>query len=214
MTAVVSEEVDRYAEAHTTPPGELLARLAEETRAHLSSPQMMSGTVAGRLLEFLVFALQPRRVLEVGTYSGYSAVSMAAALPPGGHIDTCEIDEAHAAVAARYLGEAGLENRVTIHLGPALETVERLEGEFDLVFVDADKVSYPTYYDVLLPRLAERGLMVFDNTLWSGRVVAPDDAPETRAIDALNDRIASDPAVVAVMLTVRDGVTLVRRAGS
>jgi caffeoyl-CoA O-methyltransferase len=90
--------------------------------------------------------------------------------------------------------------------------VERLEGEFDLVFVDADKVSYPTYYEVLLPRLAQRGLMVFDNTLWSGRVVAPDDAPETQAIAALNDRIASDPAVVAVMLTVRDGVTLVRRA--
>jgi caffeoyl-CoA O-methyltransferase len=209
---IVSEDVERYAEAHTTPPGDLLARLAEDTREHLSSPQMMSSTAAGRLLEFLVFALQPRRILEVGTYSGYSAICMAAVLPRGAHIDTCEIDEAHALVAARYLEEAGLADRVTIHVGPALETVERLEGEFDLVFVDADKVSYPTYYEVLLPRLAARGLMVFDNTLWSGRVVAPDDAPETLAIAALNDRIAADPAVVAVVLTVRDGVTLVRRA--
>jgi caffeoyl-CoA O-methyltransferase len=200
---IVSEEVERYAEAHTTAPGDLLGRLAEDTRAHLSSPQMMSSTAAGRLLEFLAFALQPQRVLEVGTYSGYSAISMAAVLPPGAHVDTCEIDEAHAAVAARYLEEAGLADRVTIHVGPALETVERLEGEFDLVFVDADKVSYPTYYEVVLPRLAQRGLMVFDNTLWSGRVVAPDDAPETQAIAALNDRIASDPAVVAVLLTVR-----------
>ena len=173
---------------------------------------MLTGPIEGRLLQFLVYALRPQRVLELGTYSGYSALSMAAVLPPGGHIDTCEVDETHAAVARRYLDEAGLLDRVTIHVGPALETIARLEGEFDLVFIDADKVNYPTYYDALLPRLTEHGLMVLDNTLWSGRVVDPDDSPETTAITSLNDRIAADPAVVAVMLTVRDGVTLVRRA--
>jgi caffeoyl-CoA O-methyltransferase len=137
---------------------------------------------------------------------------MAAVLPPGGHIDTCEVDETHATVARRYLEEAGLADRVTIHLGPALETIDRLEGEFDLIFIDADKVNYPAYYEALLPRLSGRGLMVLDNTLWSGRVVEPDDSPETQTIAALNDRIASDPRVVATVLTVRDGVTLVRRA--
>ena len=211
MVVIASEEIERYAEEHTTPPSKLQRRLAEETRAELRSPQMLTGTVEGRLLEFLVFALQPQRVLELGTYSGYSTISMAGVLPPGGHIDTCELDETHATVARRYLEEAGLADRVTIHLGPALETIERLQGEFDLIFVDADKVNYPAYYEALLPRLSERGLMVLDNTLWSGRVVHPDDSPETQAIAALNDRIASDPGVVATVLTVRDGVTLLRR---
>jgi caffeoyl-CoA O-methyltransferase len=210
---IASDEIERYAEAHTTPPSELLLRLAEETRAELRSPTMLSGPVAGRLLELLVFALRPQRVLEVGTYSGYSSISMASVLPSGGHIDTCELDEAHAAVARRYLEAAGLGDRVTIHLGPALETIGRLEGDFDLIFVDADKMSYPAYYDALVPRLSDRGIMVLDNTLWSGRVVAePDGSPETRMFVELNDRIASDPRVVAVVLTVRDGITLLRRA--
>jgi caffeoyl-CoA O-methyltransferase len=211
MSFIVPEEIEQYAEAHTTRPGELLRRLAAETRATLASPQMLTGTIEGRLLEFLVFATEARRVLELGTYSGYSAISMAAALPPGGHIDTCEVDEEHAAVAKRYIEEAGYADRITIHIGPALETIARLDGEFDLVFIDADKVNYGTYYDALVPRLSTRGLMAIDNTLWSGKVLGPDDDPGTRAIAELNDRIAADSSVVAVQLTVRDGVTLVRR---
>ncbi|MGH3018560.1 MAG: O-methyltransferase [Gaiellaceae bacterium] len=212
LSFLVSEEIERYAEEHATAPSDLLRRLAEQTQAELSTPQMLTGPIEGRLLEFLVFALRPKRVLELGTYSGYSSLSMAGALPPGGHIDTCEVEPAHADVARRYHEEAGLADRITIHVGPALETIARLEGDFDLVFIDADKPNYPAYYDALLPRLTEGGLMVVDNTLWSGRVVDPDDSPETAAITALNDRIAADPGVVAVMLTVRDGVTLVRRA--
>jgi caffeoyl-CoA O-methyltransferase len=212
VTSIVNEEVERYADAHTTPPGALLLRLADETRSTLRSPTMLTGTVEGRLLEFLVFATGARRVLELGTYSGYSAISMAAGLPPDGHIDTCEVDEAHAAVARRYIEEAGYADRITIHLGPALDTLAELEGSFDLVFVDADKVNYVAYYEALLPRLVGRGLMVFDNTLRSGRVVEPDDSEDTKTIMELNDRLATDPAVVAVQLTVRDGVTLVRHA--
>ncbi|HEX2045186.1 MAG TPA: class I SAM-dependent methyltransferase [Gaiellaceae bacterium] len=212
LSFLVSEEVERYAEAHTTPAGRLLDRLAEETRASLDRPEMLTGPIEGRFLQFLVFALRPRRVLELGTYSGYSAISMASALPPGGHLDTCEIDERHAAVAARYVEEAGYGDRITIHVGSALETLERLGGDYDFVFVDADKPNYSTYYDLLLPRLSAQGLMAFDNTLWSGRVVDPDGSEETSALVALNDRLASDPAVVAVQLTVRDGITLVRRA--
>jgi caffeoyl-CoA O-methyltransferase len=211
MVFIASEEIERYAEAHTTPPSELQRRLAEETREALRSPEMLTGLVEGRLLEFLVFAMRPQRVLELGTYSGYSTLAMASVLPPGGRIDTCELDEEHAAVARRYLDEADLGDRVTIHLGPALETIEQLEGEFDLVFIDADKVNYPAYYEALVPRLSPHGIMVLDNTLWSGRVAEPDDSPETRMFVELNARIASDPRVVAVVLTVRDGVTLVRR---
>ena len=212
MVSIASDEIQAYAEANTTPPTELQRRLADETRETLRSPQMLTGTVEGRLLEFLVFAKQPRRVLELGTYSGYSSLSMAGMLPPGGHIDTCEVNETHAAVARRYLDEAGLGDRVTVHLGPALETIERLDGVYDLIFIDADKLNYPAYYDVLVPRLAPDGIMVLDNTLWSGRVAEPDDSPETQMFVELNARIAADPRVVAVVLTVRDGVTLLRRA--
>jgi caffeoyl-CoA O-methyltransferase len=211
MPQITSEEIERYAEAHTTPPSDLQRRLAEETRETLRSPEMLTGIVEGRLLEFLVFALRPQRVLELGTYSGYSSLAMAQTLPPGGHIDSCELDEMHAEVARRYHEEAGVADRITVHIGPALETIERLEGEFDLVFVDADKPGYPAYYEALVPRLSAGGIMVLDNTLWSGRVAEPPETPETEMFVELNARIASDPRVVAVLLTVRDGVTLVRR---
>jgi caffeoyl-CoA O-methyltransferase len=209
---IVSEEIDRYAEAHTSPPGELLARLAEETRATLELPQMLTGPVEGRLLEFLVFASSARRVLEVGTYSGYAALSMAAALPPDGRIDTCEVEERHADVARRYIAESPYADRIHVHVGPALETIERLEGTFDFVFIDADKVNYRNYYEALVPRLAEGGLMAVDNTLWSGRVLdAEDDSESTRAIVEFNEHVHNDPRVTSMMLTVRDGITLIRR---
>jgi caffeoyl-CoA O-methyltransferase len=169
---------------------------------------MLTGTIEGRFLEFLVYATGARRVLELGTYSGYSAISMAAALPAEGRIDTCEVDAQHAAVAHRYIEEAGLSDRITIHLGPALETIARLEGEFDFVFIDADKENYVNYYEAVLPRL-----IAADNTLWSGRVLdESDDSEATLAIRAFNEHVRSDDRVVSVMLTVRDGVTLIRPA--
>jgi caffeoyl-CoA O-methyltransferase len=214
VSFIVPEQIEEYADAHTTPPPELLAELAQETKATLDSPQMLTGTIEGRLLELLVYALRPRRVLELGTYSGYSALSMAAGLPEGGHIDTCEVDERHADVARRYIGRSPFADRITVHVGPALETIERLGGQFDFVFVDADKENYGNYYEALLPRLAPGALMAFDNTLWSGRVLERDDDSETtRVIRELNDRIASDDRVTAVVLTVRDGITLLRRRG-
>jgi caffeoyl-CoA O-methyltransferase len=213
MTYVVPDEIDTYAAGHTTPPTDLLARLAEETRSTLDAPQMLTGTLEGRFLELLVHAIGATRILEFGTYSGYSSISMAAALAPGGRIDTCEIDEKHAAVANRYIEEAGYSDRITVHLGPALETVERLEGEFDFVFIDADKPNYVNYYEAVVPRLAAGGLIAADNTLWSGRVLdESDDSEGTLAIRAFNEHVLADERVVSVMLTVRDGVTLIRRA--
>jgi caffeoyl-CoA O-methyltransferase len=212
MSFIVPEEIEEYAEAHTTPPTQLLTALSGETRETLVAPQMLTGPIEGRFLEFLVYALKAKRVLELGTYSGHSALSMAAGLPRGGHIDTCEFDETHAEVARRYVGQSPYADRITVHVGPALETIKQLEGDFDFVFVDADKENYLNYYEALLPRLAEGGLMALDNTLWSGRVLDDsDDSEDTHAIKAINDRIASDERVTSVMLTVRDGVTLVRR---
>jgi predicted O-methyltransferase YrrM len=212
---IVDPDVERYAEEHTTPPEPLLASLAEETQRTLPSPQMLTGPIEGRFLELLVFATGARRVLEIGTYSGYSALSMAAGLPPDGRIDTCEIDERHAEVARRYIAQSPHSDRITVHLGPARETIDRLEGTFDLVFIDADKENYRNYYEATLPRLSERGLIAVDNTLWSGRarLLDPSDESEsTQAIRAFNEYARGDARVVCVMLSVRDGVTLIRRA--
>jgi caffeoyl-CoA O-methyltransferase len=214
MAFIVDDGVERYAEVHTTPPEPLLAELAEETRASLRAPQMLTGTIEGRFFELLVYSVGARRVLELGTYSGYSALSMAAGLPEGGRIDTCEVDETHAAVARRYIVRAGLSDRITVHLGPALETVERLDGPFDFVFIDADKENYRNYYEAVLPKLAPRGLIAVDNTLWSGRVAdESNDDETTRVIREFNDYVRADDRVVSVLLTVRDGVTLIRRKG-
>jgi caffeoyl-CoA O-methyltransferase len=206
-------EIDAYAEAHTTSPPPLLDALAEETRATLKAPQMLTGPVEGRFLQTLVFATGARRVLEIGTYSGYSALSMAAGLPEGGHIDSLELQQEHADVARRYIAESPYADRVTVHVGPAGKTLERLEGPWDLVFVDADKTGYDAYYEAVLPQLAPGGLIVFDNMLQGGRVVdRPDGDENTKAIAALNEKLRNDSRVTAVLLTVRDGVTLVRKA--
>jgi caffeoyl-CoA O-methyltransferase len=207
---MIDEAIEQYAEAHTTPPDPLLAKLAEETYATMSMPQMLTGTVEGRLLELLVHGLGARQVLEIGTFTGYASLSMAAALPDGGHVHTCDIEPRHIEVAQRYIDQSPYADRITIHVGPALETIATLDGDFDFVFIDADKPNYDNYYEAVLPRLSERGLIAVDNTLWSGRVLDPED-DNSRALAALNDKLAADERVVVVQLTVRDGVTLIRR---
>lgn len=212
---IVGDEIEAYAAAHTTPPDARLQELALETLETLRSPQMLTGDIEGRFLEFLVFLAQPQLVLEIGTYSGYSALSMAAALAPGARIVTCELLDEHADVAERHIAGAGLSDRIEVRRGPALDTIATLAGPFHLVFIDADKESYLAYYEAVLRKLAPNGLIVIDNVLWSGRVAAlpsDDDSEATTALRAFNDHVAADPRVVCVVLTVRDGVTLVRRA--
>jgi caffeoyl-CoA O-methyltransferase len=210
---LVPEHLDRYADSVTTPAPELLRRLDEETRAALTSPQMLSGTVVGRLLETLVWLRRPRLVLEIGTYSGGSALWMAGALADGGRIVSCELDPERADFAEAQIARAGMGDRVQVRRGPALDTVRALDEPLDLVFLDADKTGYPAYYEEVVPRLARDGLLVADNTLMSGRVIDPDPADASAtAIAAFNARAASDPRVVATLLTVRDGVTLIRPA--
>ena len=209
---IASPEIEAYAEAHTTPMVELLRELTAETHATLPVPQMLTDVVAARLLELLVYASGARRVLEIGTFSGFSALSMAAGLPHDGRIDTCEIDPVHAEVARRYIARSPYASRIVVHLGPALETIAALEGDFDFVFIDADKPNYANYLDAVLPRLSPHGLIAVDNTLWSGRVAEPEQDEMTRMMAAFNDRVAGDPSLVSVILTVRDGITVIRRA--
>jgi predicted O-methyltransferase YrrM len=207
------DEILNYIERMTTPASPQLERLAEEARRTLDDPQMLSGPVVGRLLEFLVFALQARSVLEIGTYAGYSALSMAEGLPPDGRIVTLELDEGRAEVARRWVAASPHAERIEIVLGPALESIERLPGPFDFVFIDADKDGYPAYYEAVLPKLSPRGLIAADNTLRHGKVLDESDkSPANKAIRAFNERVRSDPRVRCVILNVRDGITLIRRA--
>lgn len=210
---VVDEKVEAYAAVHTSPESPLLAEVAASTRASQESHGMMVGVLEGRFLETLVWLSGARRVLEIGCFTGYSALSMAAALPPGGSITTCELDPERAAIARRHFAASPWADRINLIEGPALESLSLLMGPFDLVFIDADKVNYPRYYEAVLPLLADHGLIVADNVLWSGRVLdETDQTDDTRAIRAFNDMVVNDPRVTCVMATVRDGVSLIRRA--
>jgi caffeoyl-CoA O-methyltransferase len=212
MADIVDAAVEQYAAEHTSPEPPWFATLAEDTRARTSAPGMMVGTLEGRLLAALVAMLKPRNVLEIGTFTGYSALSMAEALPPDGKIVTCDISEEHVAIAREHIAGTPYADRIEIRVGPAQQTVESLPGPFDLVFIDADKGGYLGYYEAVLPKLAPDGVILVDNVLWSGRVVDPAvDDDDTRAIRAFNDHVAADDRVEVTMLTVRDGVSLIRR---
>ena len=172
---------------------------------------MMVGRIEGQFLARLVRLSGAKRILELGTFTGYSSISMASALPPDGRIITCDVDPEATAIARRYMDESGYGDKIEIRLGPALETIETLEGPFDLVFIDADKPNYRNYYEAALPLLAESGLLIADNVLWSGRVLEEDEDESTRAIKEFNEHVRADSRVVSVMLTVRDGMTLVQK---
>jgi caffeoyl-CoA O-methyltransferase len=209
---IVEPAVESYAEAHTTPPPPPLQRAAEATTANLAHAQMMVGPLEGRFLEMLVFALGARSVLEIGTFTGYSSISMAAGLAPGGRIITCELDPTHAEYARKHIEDAGLSATIEVREGDALATLRSLEGPFDFVFIDAHKPSYVDYYETVLPMLAPGGLIGADNTLWGGRVADPSvDDEMTLVVRRFNDHVLADPRVTCVQLTVRDGVTLMRK---
>ena len=210
---VVSDDIEAYAAAHTSPEDPLLAEVAAATRASQEAHGMMVGLLEGRFLQTLVWLSGARRILEIGCFTGYSALSMAAALPADGSITTCELDPERAALARRHFDASPWASQIRILEGPALESIAGIDGPFDLIFIDADKASYPNYYEAVLPLLADRGLIVADNVLWSGRVLdEADQSDDTRAIRAFNDMVVNDSRVTCVMATVRDGVLLIRRA--
>jgi len=188
----------------------LLAKLRQETEATSPVARMLCGPVEGRLLAMLIQLSAAKQCLELGTFTGYSALYMASALPPDGKLITCEMREDHAAFAKRYFDQSPDGPKIELKLGDAVQTIKTLTQSFDFIFIDADKANYPLYYDLLLPKLNPNGLMVVDNALWRGEVVEPA-SKEAKAIDALNQKAAKDPTVETVMLPLRDGMLLVRK---
>jgi caffeoyl-CoA O-methyltransferase len=214
MTPFVRPDIEAYAEAHTSPRPSLFDELREVTYASMESPNMQVGRVEGTLLKLLVAISGARRVVEIGTFTGYSALAMAEALPEDGEIVTCDIDPVAARTAQAFFDRSPHGGKIRLRLGDALETVRSLpEGPWiDLVFLDADKERYPDYYEALLPRVRPGGLVVADNTLWSGHVLSPRPGEATdHALVAYNRLVTADPRVENVLLTVRDGIMLARK---
>ena len=213
----IDDALHGYLIAHRTPDDPILAELAEETRRLLGPRSIMQiAPEEGTLLALLVAATGARRVVEVGTFTGYSALCMARALPPGGKLLACDVSEEYTAVARRYWQKAGVADRIELALAPAADTLRRLPDEIsiDFAFIDADKTGYRTYYEEILKRLRPNGLIAIDNVLWNGQVVREDDrSDDTRAIRALNDFVASDRRVQSVLIGVSDGITLARKLG-
>jgi len=207
MGRYVPDEIEDYAERYTTARWDVFDRLGAETEASRKDHGMMVGVLEGAFLNFLVYLTHAKRVLEVGTFTGWSSIAMARALPPGGSIVTCDVNEETTAVARRYAEEAGVADRIEFRVGPGVETIATLEGPFDLAFIDADKEGYVDYYEAILPKLAAGGAIAADNTLFGSDA----DGPIGHAIAAFNEHVLHDDRVEAVLLPLREGVTLIRR---
>lgn len=215
MRLLIDERLDAYCTAHTTEPSQALRELTDYTRAHVPSPQMQVGRVEGRLLATLVGMMNAKRVLEVGTYTGYSALAMAEALAEDARVVTCDIDPVNTEVARKAWAGSPHGSKIELRLGDARATIAAMPAEptFDFVFIDADKGGYVDYYELALPRLREGGVIAADNTLWSGAVLDPKTADD-HAIVRFNAHVAADPRVTSVLLPVRDGLMLARKQGS
>jgi caffeoyl-CoA O-methyltransferase len=207
MDRFIDAAVEQFAHDHTEAETDLYVRLREETYRVMERPQMQVDIIEGRFLQMLVRLSVARTILELGMFTGYSALMMAEALPDDGHLITCEIDPKAEAIARRYFAESPHGDKITIRMGPALDTIKTLTGPLDLVFIDADKVNYSNYYQACVPLVKPGGLIVGDNVLWSGKVIDPKD-DDTHAIVAFNRLVQSDPRVENVCLTVRDGIML------
>jgi caffeoyl-CoA O-methyltransferase len=207
----LDEDLHRYLVEHGSRQDDVLRRLEEETEGLGGISVMQIAPDQGAFMTLLMRAIGARRALELGTFTGYSAICIARGLPADGWLLTCEISEEWADIARRYFREAAVEERIELRLGPALETLRSLptDERFDFAFIDADKQSYPDYYEEVLARLRPGGLVMIDNVLRGGAVLDPgDDSLENRAVSELNDRIASDERVDVAMLGVADGIAL------
>ena len=209
----IDEKIEQYAFDHTSEEGELLRRLEKETYEKLEIPQMTTGRIEARLLKLLARLVGAQHILEIGTFAGYSALSMAEALPEDGTLVTCDEDPVAIAFAKKYFSESRHGKKIKQMEGPALESIKKMTGTFDMAFIDADKINYSNYYEAIFPMIRPGGLIAVDNVLWSGRVLNPQDESD-RAIHQFNERVVKDQRVESVLLTVRDGLNCIIKNSS
>ncbi len=210
----IDEELLRYAEDHTSPESELLRKVNRQTHLNVLKPRMLSGHLQGRLLAMFSQMVKPKQVLEIGTYTGYSALCLAEGLQPGGTIHTIDKNEELEDMVRGYIAEAGLSESIKLYIGNALDIVPTIDATFDLVFIDADKINNATYYDMVFDRVAKGGYIIADNVLWSGKVLAKHRKKldeDTAALLAFNKKVQDDERVENILLPVRDGLMIARK---
>lgn len=210
---IIDEPLARYATEMTSEEGELLAALNRETHLKVKVPEMLSGRLQGVFLRMVSRMIRPQRILEIGTYTGYSAICLAQGLQPGGELVTIELDEELEDFARGYFLRAGLEQQIRQYIGDAREVIPQLEGSFDLVFIDADKPGYSEYFDLIMEKVPVGGFILADNVLFSGEVVAPPHSRSKNAVgvSAFNEKVRKDPRVSQVLLPIRDGIMLMEK---
>ena len=207
---LINPDIEKYAKTLSLEESEHLLNISKTTHEELEYDQMLSGKLEGRFLRMLIQLIGAKRVLEIGMFTGYSALTMAEALPDDGTIITCDTNDRYANMARRFFKKSPCGHKISVIMGPALETLTKIEGPFDLIFLDADKNNYPEYYRILLPMLKIGGLLIVDNAFWEGKVIDRSDV-KSAAIDRLNRMVYDDPTVENVLLTIRDGINLVRK---
>ena len=205
------ENLETYVQQHSEQEPDLLQELARETHLKVLQPRMLSGAYQGRLLSLISKLITPKHILEIGTFTGYSALCMAEGLHANGRIDTIDVDEELTEMQRRYFDVSGYGKQIFQHLGNAAEIIPTLNGNFDLVFIDADKEQYPLYFDLIIERIQAGGLIIADNVLWSGKVVTNATDEATQALQLFNKKMVEDTRVETVLLPVRDGLTLIRK---
>lgn len=209
---LVNEKAEAYSKRFTTPLEELRQRLEIYTLTHHAHPNMLSGHVQGKTLELISYMIKPTKILEIGTFTGFSALCLVGGLAENGMLHTIELRDEDANLAQQYFDESGYKNHITIHRGNAMEIIPALQEKWDLVFIDADKVNYINYYELTLPKLQTGGWMIADNVLFHGDVLeTPVAGKNAKAIHAFNKHVSNDPRVEQVVLTVRDGLMLIRK---
>ncbi|MDZ7719089.1 MAG: O-methyltransferase [Balneolaceae bacterium] len=207
---LINREIAEYTESFTSKESKTLKELVRVSEKELEFIDMLSGPQVGKLLNMLVQISGAKRILEVGTFTGYSAIWMADALPDDGTLITLEMNERYRDISKPFFERESYQNKIKQKMGNALEVIPTLSGKFDLIFLDADKISYPTYYEMLKPKLRSGGILVIDNVLWDGYVLRPS-SEKSRAIHKLNKMVRDDKDVEQVMIPVRDGITIVRK---
>lgn len=215
MKSLVLPDIEAYSEAHSMPESDVCRKIREETNRTMDCPQMVVGPLEGAFLKVMALSVGARRVLEIGTFTGYSALCMAECLPEDGIVITCDIDPESTDMAKRYWAQSPHGTKINLRLAPALETMATLTGTFDLIFIDADKANYVNYFRQALELISDQGVILIDNVLWNGDVLklpAPD--TNTAAIQELNRVVHAEPRVSAVLLTIRDGIFLIKPQSS
>lgn len=208
---LVSPEIEKYIEAHTTGESDVLQQLNRKTQTDVLMPQMLSGKVQGQFLKFISQMLQPERVLEIGTFTGYAAICLAEGLTENGKLFTIDINEELEAIVKTHVEKAGLQNKIIQIIGNAAQEIQQLNETFDLVFIDADKQNYGLYFDLVIDKVRTGGIILADNVLWSGKIINEQKDKDTQKLAEFNDKVQQDNRVENVIVSIRDGIMMIRK---